>query len=123
MSNVATFWNSFFALLSTTSSLSFNWKSIATFTYYLKPTKASITNYLTVISVLWVIHRTRPASIDSEQPTDDRTILSVWTSTLQDIIHAKYRTAIVHSSLNLFRQKWQWLITRMNINFNDPTID
>ena len=119
---VTTFWNSFLALLSITPSLYFNWKSIATLIYCPKPTKASITNYLTVISALWAIHRTRLAGIYSEQPTDDRTILAVWTSTLQDIIRAKYRTAIVHSSLNSFRQKWQWLITRMNINFNDPTI-
>jgi hypothetical protein len=63
---VAIFWNSFLALLSSTPSMFFNWKSIAILTYSPKSTKASITNYVAIVSALWAIHRTHLAGIYSE---------------------------------------------------------
>ena len=114
---VQVFWANVLSCLKLSATTDFNWKSIVTLTYNLQPTKASITNHLTIISALWAIHSTRLASIYKNKLTDHHHIYNKWHAIIQTIIRAKHRTAVARSSIDTFRSKWQWLCTPLNITF------
>jgi hypothetical protein len=116
------FWANVLSYLKISATTNFNWKSVVTLTYNLQPTKASITNHLTIISALWAIHCTRLASIYKNKSTDHHHIYNKWHAIIQTIIRAKYRTAVARSSVDTFRCKWQWLCTSLNITFSPPLL-
>ena len=102
---IQVFWANVLSCLKLSATTDFNWESIVTFTYNLQPTKASITNHLTIISVLWAIHCTHPVSIYKNKSTDHHHIYNKWHAIIQTIIRAKHRTAVARSSIDTFRRK------------------